>query len=66
MMETFWAGYTGLTYLPLTVAPIGLTKAGLPGGEQIVAPQYGDRTSLHFAGLLERHFQAFQPPPGYE
>ena len=66
MMETFWAGYTGLTYLPSTVAPIGLTKAGLPVGVQIVAPQYGDRTSLHFAGILERHYRAFQPPPGFE
>ena len=34
-------------------------------GVQIVGPQYGDRTTIHFARLLEREFQAFTPPPGY-
>jgi amidase len=38
----------------------------LPVGVQIVAPQYGDRTAIHFARLLEREFQPFVPPPGYE
>jgi amidase len=32
---------------------------------QIVAPQYGDLTSLTFARLLESEFQGFVPPPGY-
>ena len=27
--------------------------------------KYGDLTCLGFAGLLEREFQAFVPPPGY-
>ncbi len=66
MMETFWAGYTGLSYLPASVAPIGFTKSGLPVGVQIVGPQYGDRSTLHFARMLEKHYQAFVPPPGYE
>jgi amidase len=61
----FWAGYTGAFYLPSTAAPCGFTPAGLPVGVQIVAPQYGDLTSLAFARLLEREFQAFVPPPGY-
>jgi amidase len=64
--QLFWAGYSGMVYLPATVAPCGFTPAGLPVGVQIVAPQYGDRTSIHFAKLLEREFQAFVPPPGYE
>ena len=64
--QLFWAGYSGMVYLPATVAPCGFTPAGLPVGVQIVAPQYGDRTSIHFARLLEREFQAFVPPPGYE
>jgi amidase len=34
-------------------------------GVQIVGPQFGDLTCLAFAGLLEREFQAFVPPPGY-
>jgi amidase len=61
----FWAGYTGAAYLPSTAAPCGFTPAGLPVGVQIVGPQYGDLTCLGFAGLLEREFQAFVPPPGY-
>jgi amidase len=61
----FWAGYTGMSYLPSTVAPCGFTPGGLPVGVQIVGPQYGDLTCLAFARLLEREFQAFVPPPGY-
>ncbi len=61
----FWAGYTGVSYLPSTAAPCGFTPGGLPVGVQIVGPQYGDLTCLAFARLLEREFQAFVPPPGY-
>jgi amidase len=61
----FWAGYSGAFYLPSTAAPCGFTPAGLPVGVQIVGPQYGDLTCLAFAGLLEREFQGFVPPPGY-
>jgi amidase len=63
--QLFWAGYTGVVYLPSTAAPCGFTPAGLPVGVQIVGPQYGDLTCLAFARLLERDFQAFVPPPGY-
>ena len=61
----FWAGYTGVSYLPSTAAPSGFTPAGLPVGVQIVGPQYGDLTCLMFARLLEREFQGFVPPPAY-
>src|SRR5207237_1395165 len=40
--QMFWAGYSGAFLLPSTVAPCGLTAAGLPVGVQIVGPQYGD------------------------
>ncbi len=66
MMETFWAGYTGLVYLPASVAPIGFTAKGLPVGVQIVGPQYGDRSTIHFARMLEKAYQGFLPPPGYD
>ena len=62
----FWAGYTGMAYLPGTVSPIGLTRDGRPVGVQIVGPEFGDRNCLHFAHLLEKEFQGFVPPPGYE
>jgi amidase len=64
--QLFWAGYSGVAYLPSTVAPLGLASDGLPTGIQIVGPQFGDRTCIAFAHLLEREFQAFTPPPGYE
>jgi amidase len=64
--QMFWAGYSGNFYLPSTVAPAGLSREGLPVGVQIVGPQYGDYTCIHFARLLEREFYRFTPPPGYE
>jgi amidase len=63
--QLFWAGYSCCFDLPATVAPIGLTPQGLPCGVQIVAPQYGDLTSLRFAELLERDYAGFVPPPAY-
>jgi amidase len=64
--QLFWAGYPGASYLPGTVAPIGLTPAGLPVGVQIVGAQYADRECIQFARFLEREYQAFVPPPGYD
>ena len=63
--QLFWAGYSGMVYLPSTVAPAGFTKSGLPVGVQIIGPHYGDLTCIHMARLLEREFQAFVPPPNY-
>jgi amidase len=64
--QLFWAGYAGAFYLPASVAPVGLTPGGLPVGVQIVGREYADRTCIHFARLLERHYRAFVPPPGYD
>lgn len=64
--QMFWVGYSGVAYLPATVAPLALSPEGLPIGVQIVAPQYGDYSSIKFASLLERDYRAFVPPPGYE
>jgi amidase len=64
--QLFWAGYPGAAYLPGTVAPIGLTPAGLPVGVQIVGAQYADRECIQLARFLEREYQAFVPPPGYD
>jgi amidase len=63
--QLFWAGYSGMAFLPSSVAPAGLTPGGLPVGVQIVGPQYGDRACIAFAQLLEREYRAFVPPPGY-
>jgi amidase len=64
--QMFWAGYSCNAYLPSTVAPAGFSSNGLPVGVQIVGPQYGDHSCIHFARLLEREFQSFSPPPGFE
>ncbi len=63
--QRFWAGYSCNFFLPSTVAPIGLTKEGLPCGVQIITRAYGDYTALRFAELLEREYCGFAPPPGY-
>lgn len=63
--QLFWAGLSGVAYLPSTVAPAGFTAEGLPVGVQIVGPQYGDRTCIWLARQLEEKFQAFVAPPGY-
>jgi amidase len=62
----FWAGLTGVAYLPATAAPAGFTREGLPVGVQIVGPHFGDRTTIHFAKLLEKEWQAFVPPKGWD
>lgn len=61
-----WAGLTGMAYLPSTAAPVGLAPNGLPVGMQIVAPYLEDRTSIHFAKLIEETLGGFAPPPGFE
>lgn len=64
--QFFWSGLATLGHLPATVAPIGVTAAGLPVGVQIIAAPYADRTCLAFAALLERHYHAFTPPPAFD
>jgi amidase len=63
--QLFWAGYSGAFYLPSTVAPIGLTPAGLPVGVQIVTALHEDLTAIRFATLLEREYYSFTPPPDF-
>ena len=64
--QMFWAGYSGMANLPSTVAPAGFTAAGLPVGVQIVGPQYADLTCIRLAQLLEREYQGFVAPPGFD
>ena len=66
MNQVSLPGYANLAYLPSSVAPIGLDGEGLPVGIQIIGPQYGDLTCIHFARLLEQHYRGFVSPPGYE
>lgn len=61
-----WAGLTGVSYLPSTVAPIGPAKNGLPVGIQIAGPYLEDFTTLRFARLIKGIVGEFTPPPGFE
>jgi amidase len=61
-----WAGLTIVSYLPATVAPVGLTQSGLPVGVQIVGPYLEDRTPIHVAKLMKDIVGGFTPPPGFE
>lgn len=63
--QAFWAGLTGVSYLPSTVIPTGLNADGLPIGVQIVGPEYGDLTTIGVAKLLEAEGFSFTPPEAY-
>jgi len=60
-----WAGPATLNGLPATTAPVGRSAGGLPIGVQIVGGFLEDLTTIAFAGMLEREFGGFTPPPGF-
>jgi amidase len=63
--QVVWASMATLLGLPATVAPIGHSAEGLPIGVQIIGPYLEDRTTIAFAGLVEREFGSFVRPPRY-
>jgi amidase len=63
---TFWGALATGAYLPATVAPAGFSRSGLPVGVQIMGPAYSDLTCIAVAERLEREFQAFVPPKGWD
>ena len=60
-----WMAPAGVCYLPATVVPVGLTRAGLPVGVQIVGPFLHDRTTLHVAALIADALGGCPGPPGF-
>ena len=58
-----WAGVATLNGLPATTMPIGRSDEGLPIGVQIIGGFLEDHTTIAFAGLIEREFGGFTPPP---
>jgi amidase len=63
--QLFWAGYSGVVYLPSTVGPAGITRSRLPVGYQAIAAQGRDKMAIAFAKLVEKAVGGFTPPPGY-
>ncbi len=61
--QIVWASMATLLGLPATVAPIERSDDGLPIGVQIIGPYLEDRTTIAFAGLIEREFGGFVAPP---
>jgi amidase len=61
--QSTWAGIAILNGLPATTMPIGHDERGLPIGVQIIGNYLEDRTTIAFAGLIEREFGGFTPPP---
>jgi amidase len=60
-----WAGPASAAGLPATVAPIGMTIAGLPVGAQLIGAFGEDLTTIRFAQLLEESYRSFIAPDGY-
>jgi amidase len=58
-----WADPASTCGLPATAVPIDRSPSGLPIGVQIIGPYLEDRTTIALAGLIEREYGGFVPPP---
>jgi len=63
--QLFWAGLSGMVYLPSTVAPVAFTDERLPIGVQIIGPHLGDLQCIAAARFLERELQPFVAPDDF-
>jgi amidase len=61
--QIVWAALATSAGLPATIVPIGRDGSGLPIGAQIIGGYLEDRTTIAFAGLIEREFGGFVAPP---
>ena len=63
--QVAWCAVATSVGLPATVAPIGLSEHGLPVGVQIIGGYLDDRTTIAFAGMIERALGGFVAPPSF-
>ncbi len=61
--QLFWAGFSGVVYLPSTVGPAGIVEPGLPVGYQAIAGHCRDKTATKFTELVAEEIVGFTPPP---
>ena len=54
--QTAWPLIAGMPHLPVTAAPIGRTRDGLPIGAQFIGPFLEDLTPIAFAGQVAAAF----------
>ncbi len=64
--QVYWAGLTGVSYLPSTVVPTGLDERGLPIGVQIVGREMGDLHTIEFARIVHEQLGGFVPAQAYK
>lgn len=60
-----WAGPAVVSYLPASVAPVGVTSEGKPVGIQIIGPHLEDYTTIEVAAMFEEILGGFKPPKGW-
>jgi amidase len=65
MEQIFWAGLTGVSYLPSTLLPTGPNKEGLPIGVQVAGAEMADLTTIEFSRLVHEEMGGFVPAPNY-
>ena len=65
LTQVFWAGLTGVAYLPSTIVPTGLDAQGLPIGVQIASAELHDLSCIEFARLVHAELGGFVPAPRY-
>jgi len=63
--QLFWAGISGVVYLPSTVTPVGLSRGGLPMGVQVIGDNLHDLTTIEVARLIASEVGGFAAPPGH-
>ena len=63
--QLFWAGFSGVVYLPSTVGPAGLIEPGLPVGYQAIAGHCRDKIATKFTELIAQEIVGFTPPPNF-
>ncbi len=61
----FWSSLAGVSYLPSTVIPGGLSRDGMPVGMQLIGPAFGDRATIGAAGMIAKELGGFLRPPNY-
>ncbi len=63
--QIVWATIATNCGFPSTTVPVARTETGLPVGVQDIGGYLSDRTTLAFAGMIERDYGGFVRPPGF-